>query len=72
MKRNLINFALSLTYWKVLRSVKNTKKYERTHQTFTCLKSTIKTVEKGMKYVQTIKTPERRHRRRSNVFNDVF
>ena len=33
-----------------------------TQLTFTCSKSTIETLEKGMKYVQilTIKTPERR------------
>ena len=36
---------------------------------FTCGKSTIETLERGMKYVKsTIKTPERRHLHRSGVF----
>ena len=37
--------------------------------TFTCSKSTIETLERGVKYVKsTIKTPERRHLHRSGVF----
>ena len=36
--------------------------------TFTCSKSTKETLEKGVKYVQTHNTPERRHWRRSDVF----
>ena len=32
-----------------------------TQLTFSCSKSTIKTLEKVVKYVQNSKTPERRH-----------
>ena len=40
-----------------------------TRLTFTCSKSTIKTLEKGVKYVKkAIKTPERCHWRCSAVF----
>ena len=39
--------------------------------TFTCSRSTTKTLEKSVKKL-TIKTPERRQRRRSGVFNVSF
>ena len=40
-----------------------------TQQTFTCSKSTIEKLEKGVEICSklTIKTPKRRHRRRSGV-----
>ena len=45
-----------------------------TQLTFTCSRSTIETLEKGVKYVQnelTIKTPEQCHWGRSGVFYSV-
>ena len=43
--------------------------FEWAQLTFTCLKSTMETLEKGMKYFKlTIKTPERRQWRPSGVF----
>ena len=36
--------------------------------TITCSKLTLETLEQGVKYVQTIKTPERRQCRRSGAF----